>query len=75
MPLLLQYVGSQAFSFICGAVGSAFLLENSTQDSHIQPVIRESMRRLIMNSHHEASRQTLAMVQENVSDFKRFYLS
>jgi len=63
---LFIYIGSQVLGFICGALGSAFLLENSTQDSHIQPLIRESMRRLIMNSHHEASRQTLAMVQENV---------
>ncbi|KAF5270884.1 hypothetical protein FQR65_LT05401 [Abscondita terminalis] len=64
--LLLGYVGSQALGFLIGSIGSAFLLENSTQDSSIQPVIRESIRRLIMNSHHEISQKTLAMVQENI---------
>lgn len=65
---LLQYIGSQALGFVFGAVGAAFLLENSTKDSQIQPRIRESIRRLIMNSHHELSRQTLAMVQEEVGE-------
>ncbi|CAH1967219.1 unnamed protein product, partial [Acanthoscelides obtectus] len=61
------FIGSQVLSFIFGLSGSAVLLDNSARDSHFQPRIRESMRRLIMNAHHEASRQTLAMIQENIA--------
>lgn len=53
--------------FIFSLAGSAVLLDNSARDSNFQPRIRESMRRLIMNAHHDESRQTLAMIQENVS--------
>lgn len=53
--------------FIFGMAGSAVLLDNSTRDSQLQPRIRESMRRLIMNAHHRESLDTLAMIQENVS--------
>ncbi|KAF5297985.1 hypothetical protein FQA39_LY11860 [Lamprigera yunnana] len=63
---LLTYIGTQAVGFICGTLGAAFLLENSTQDSQMQPLIRESMRRLIMNAHHDWSKQTLSLVQEDV---------
>uniref|UniRef100_A0A6P7FT35 Tetraspanin-2A n=1 Tax=Diabrotica virgifera virgifera TaxID=50390 RepID=A0A6P7FT35_DIAVI len=63
---LFQYIGTQVLSFIFGLSGSAVLLDNSARDSHFQPRIRESMRRLIMNAHHDQSRQTLAMIQENV---------
>lgn len=63
---LLLYIGSQVLSFIFGLSGSAVLLDNSARDSHFQPRIRESMRRLIMNAHHEASKETLAMIQENI---------
>lgn len=63
---LLVYIGTQVLSFIFGLSGSAVLLDNSARDSHFQPRIRESMRRLIMNAHHDQSRQTLAMIQENV---------
>jgi hypothetical protein len=55
-------------AFIFGLAGSAVLLDNSARDSHFQPRIRESMRRLIINAHHEPSRQTLAMIQEGVSN-------
>lgn len=71
---LLQFIGTQVLAFIFGLAGSAVLLDNSTQDSKIAPLIRESMRRLIMNSHHDLSKQTLAMVQENVSTCYMFYI-
>lgn len=63
---LLTYVGTQGLGFVCGIIGSAFLLENSTQDSQIQPLIRESMRRLIMNARYELSQKTLGMIQEDI---------
>ncbi|KAJ8919418.1 hypothetical protein NQ315_016512, partial [Exocentrus adspersus] len=64
---LLQYIGTQAFAFIFGLAGTAVLLDNSVRDSKLQPRIKESMRRLIMNSHHEESRQTLAIIQESIA--------
>jgi len=64
---LLVYIGTQVVGFIFGLAGSAVLLDNSARDSHFQPRIRESMRRLIINAHHEESRQTLAMIQEGIA--------
>ncbi|KAH0811487.1 hypothetical protein GEV33_011304 [Tenebrio molitor] len=63
----LPYIGTQVVAFIFGLAGSAVLLDNSARDSHFQPRIRESMRRLIINAHHEPSRQTLAMIQEGIT--------
>lgn len=63
---LLVYSGTQILSFIFELAGAAVLLDNSTRNSNLQYSIRESMRRLIMNAHHEESRQTLAMIQENI---------
>jgi CD9 antigen len=65
--VLLVYIGTQVVAFIFGLAGSAVLLDNSARDSHFQPRIRESMRRLIINAHHEPSRQTLAMIQEGIT--------
>lgn len=68
---MFQFIGTQVLAFILGLSGSAVLLDNSSQQSKIQPLIRESMRRLIMNSHSERAKQTLAVVQENVSELYR----
>lgn len=64
---MFQYIVTQAVSFILGLTGAAVLLDNSARDSRLQPRIRESMRNMIMNPHVEKSKQTLAMIQENVS--------
>lgn len=61
-------MASQILVFILGMAGSAVLLDNSTQQSKLQPLIKESMRQLIMNSHHEPSKAILTVVQENVSE-------
>ncbi|XP_017780696.1 PREDICTED: uncharacterized protein LOC108565643 [Nicrophorus vespilloides] len=63
---MLTFIFSQVFCFVFALSGSAVLLDYSTQDSSIQPKIRESMRLLIMNSHHEESKQTLSIIQENI---------
>lgn len=54
--------------FIGAAAGTAVLLDNTTQNSNLQPRIRDSMRRLIMDSHNQKSQEILAMIQENVSN-------
>lgn len=69
---LFQYIGTQVLGFILSLAGTAVLLDNSTRDSQLQPRIRESMRRLIMNAHHKDSQDTLAMIQENVSKLNLF---
>ena len=52
-----------------GLAGAAVLLDYSTYDSQIQPIIRKSMTSLIVNSQHEDAAQILRMVQENVKIF------
>jgi len=47
------------------------LLDYSTIDSQIQPLIRERMRYLISQSHHEYAAAILRMVQEAVSASKK----
>lgn len=56
-------------AFILGVSGSAVLLDYSTLNSSIQPMIRESMRRLITVSSNPAVATILKMIQENVSSF------
>ncbi|CAG9091595.1 unnamed protein product [Plutella xylostella] len=50
--------------FVFGLVGSCVLLDFSTYDSSIQPLIRDVLHRLINNPQHEGSRQILRMVEE-----------
>lgn len=63
-----QYIGLQAFCFLFGLTGAAVLLDYSTYDSQIQPIIRKSMTSLIVNSQHDDAAQILRMVQENVKN-------
>ncbi|XP_014479865.1 PREDICTED: CD9 antigen [Dinoponera quadriceps] len=72
-------VGLQVFCFICGLAGTAVVLDYSTYDSKIQPIIRRSMINLIRNSHHETAVYILKIIQEAVgccgADGPRDYLS
>ncbi|XP_018569100.1 tetraspanin-2A [Anoplophora glabripennis] len=76
---LLIYIGTQILCFILALAGTTVLLDNSARDSRFQPRIKESMRRLIMNSHHVESQQTLAIIQESIAccgaDGPRDYLT
>ncbi|CAH0560712.1 unnamed protein product [Brassicogethes aeneus] len=65
--LTLMYIASQVLGFIFSLAGAAVLLDYSARNSRFQPQVRETMRGLIMNAHHEESRQTLAMIQENIA--------
>lgn len=60
------FIGTQVLSFILMTVGSAVLMEFSTMNSSIQPMIRDTMTRLIMTSEYPKSSVTLKMIQENV---------
>lgn len=64
----MQYIGAQIFEFVVGLTGAAILMNYSTVDSAIQPIIREVMMRLIAQSTQDWSSETLSMLQENVSN-------
>ncbi|XP_046813492.1 tetraspanin-2A [Vespa velutina] len=64
--VLFVHVGLQLFCFICGLAGAAVILDYSTYDSQIQPIIRRSMNNLITNSQYEKASDILKLIQENV---------
>lgn len=66
----IQFIGTQLVAFIIGVAGSAVLLDYSTLNSSIQPILRNSFRRLIMSSGWPQSAAALKMIQENVSDMQ-----
>ncbi|KAL0125123.1 hypothetical protein PUN28_004336 [Cardiocondyla obscurior] len=63
---LYAHVGLQVFSFICCLSGAAVILDYSTYDSKIQPIIERSMYNLISNSHYETASFILRVIQETV---------
>lgn len=67
---ILQFVGTQCLAFAVGVAGAAVLLDYSTLNSSVQPIIRNSMRRLIELSSQTRPGTILKMIQENVSDLK-----
>ncbi|XP_076274659.1 tetraspanin 2A [Rhynchophorus ferrugineus] len=64
--ILLVFIGTQILCFILVLAGSAVLLDNSARDSRFQPVVRESMRQLIMNAQYDNQKYSLALIQEGV---------
>lgn len=64
---ILQYIGTQIATFVFGLIGACVVLDFSTYDSSIQPIIRDVIVRLMNNPQHEGSREILRMVQEGVS--------
>lgn len=63
----IQFVGTQCLAFVIHVAGAATLLDYSTLNSSVQPIIRDSMRRLIWTSSLPESATVLKMIQENVS--------
>jgi len=63
-------VGLQAFCFICGLSGAAVILDYSTYDSKIQPIIERSMYNLISNSYEETASFILRVIQETVRKYR-----
>lgn len=58
---------TQVICFLLAIFGTAILLEHSTYDSRIQPMIRHTMTRLIMRSEYEPASEWLRLIQESVS--------
>ncbi|XP_076636682.1 tetraspanin 2A [Colletes latitarsis] len=63
---LFVYVGLQLFCFVLGLVGTSILLDYSTYDSKIQPLIRRSMTTLINKYHDERATFILQLIQESI---------
>lgn len=63
---LLVHAGMQMFCFLLGLAGAAVLLDYSTYDSKIQPIIRRSMLNLINNSQDEKASYILRLIQESI---------
>ncbi|XP_034182875.1 tetraspanin 2A [Osmia lignaria lignaria] len=63
---LYVYVGLQLASYVLGLVGTAILLDYSTYDSKIQPLIRQSMTDLISRSHDGRATYILQLIQESI---------
>ncbi|CAH0397590.1 unnamed protein product [Chilo suppressalis] len=64
--LLFAYIGTQIGIFVFGLVGACVLLDFSTYNSSVQPLIRNSIVNLMNNPQHEGSRLILRMVQEGI---------
>ncbi|KAH0954724.1 hypothetical protein HN011_007862 [Eciton burchellii] len=64
---LYIHVGLQMLCFICGLAGAAVILDYSTYDSKIQPIIERAMYKLINNSQHETASFILRIIQETVA--------
>ncbi|XP_076183753.1 tetraspanin 2A [Ptiloglossa arizonensis] len=63
---LCIYVGLQILCYVLGLVGTAILLDYSTYDSKIQPLIRRSMTALINKYHDERATLILQLIQESI---------
>jgi len=63
---LTVFIATQILSFVLGLAGVAVLLDYSTYDSKIQPLIRKMISTFINNPQHEYSQRTLTMIQEEV---------
>lgn len=66
VTVLYVHIGLQGFCFLLGIIGSAILLDFSTYDSQIQPIVRRSMHALISNSYQDQPAYILRMIQENI---------
>lgn len=63
---LYIHAGLQMLCFVLGLSGAAVLLDYSTYDSKIQPIIRKSMTNLIVHSHDERAIYILRVIQESI---------
>nr|XP_018917259.1 PREDICTED: tetraspanin-2A [Bemisia tabaci] len=65
--ILMINAGMQMFCFLALLIGSAFLLENSTVNSRIQGMIRNTVTRMILYSvENDNTERVLNAVQENI---------
>lgn len=63
---LALFIATQLTTFVICVGGAAVLLDYSTLNSSLQPLLRNSLRRLIMSSSWQDSAAALKMIQENI---------
>lgn len=66
------FIGSQILGFVLSVVGSAVLLNFSTMQSSLQPMIKDVVTRFVMTSEYPRSYAILKMIQEAVSFYYLF---
>lgn len=72
---LFAYVGTQVLGFVVYTIGAAVLLDFSTLNSSLQPLLKRSLHWLISRSAYPAQAQVLQLIQESVSDRMVFKMS
>ncbi|CAB3375462.1 Hypothetical predicted protein [Cloeon dipterum] len=60
------FAGLQVLCFIMAVIGAAVLLAFGAKGSDLQPLMRNTMRRLIMESFNPSSVEKLRMIQESI---------
>ncbi|XP_034485217.1 tetraspanin-2A [Drosophila innubila] len=63
---LFVFVGTQIFGFVGTVAGSAILLQYSTINSSLQPLLNVTLRRFVSTSEYTYSNYVLTMIQENI---------
>ncbi|XP_052873323.1 tetraspanin-2A [Anopheles cruzii] len=64
--IVAWFIGTQVLLFVLTVIGSAILLDFSTMNSSIQPLIRHTMLRFIVTSEHPHSSAALKLIQESI---------
>ncbi|KAF4522093.1 hypothetical protein B566_EDAN004078 [Ephemera danica] len=65
-PQLNIFIGVQALCFVLQLVGSGVLLAYGTRNSNLQPLMRDTMGRLMMDSYNPSSVEKLRIIQETI---------
>jgi len=63
---LFVFIGTQILGFIIAIVGSGILLDYSTMDSSLQPLLYKTLSQFVETSEYDYSRYVLDMIQENI---------
>lgn len=63
---LFVFIGTQIFGFIATTIGAAILLQYSTVNSSLQPLLQTSISRFVSTSEYSYSSYVLNMIQENI---------
>lgn len=64
---LLAYIGTQVLGFVVYTIGAAVLLDFSTLNSSLQPILKRSLTWLISRSAYPTQASVLRLIQESVS--------
>lgn len=60
-------MGSQVLGFLVNTAGAAILLDFSTMNSSLQPMLKRQLMWLIMRSEQDVPNASLRLIQESVS--------